>query len=482
MTFQSLEAKMNNFKLNDSSNKNKVFLVNRSEIEGRLDPNFYIDLYRENEIKVMNSPFVTKSLSDITTTISDGTHFTPQYQSTGIKFISVKDVRKSALDLNHPVYISVEEAEKLDKRCKPQKNDILLTKIGATYGYAAVVDSDDRFQIFVSLALIRPDDKIVNPYYLEICLNSEFAYLQFQRNLKGAGVPDLHLEEIRKLKLPVPSLDIQNEIVEKYSYALKKSRGKQSQSKTLLKSIDSYLLNELGIELPKNDNSLKTRIFTTKFSAVCGGRLDPLYMVSANILHSRKYSQQKLSEVCSYFSSGFGAGKEDQKNAIDGIIQIRPTNIDENCDLKFDKNIYVDEHQNISKIEKTDVLFNNTNSQELVGKTALGELAEGMYYSNHITVIKTIQSELNPLFLKETLNLLQREKVFFSICTNWNNQSGVGLDLLKTISIPLPPLSKQIEIAEHIKEIRSQAKQLEIESEQILLDAKKEIEKMILGE
>lgn len=60
--------------------------------------------------------------------------------------------------------------------------------------------------------------------------------------------------------------------------------------------------------------------------------------------------------------------------------------------------------------------------------------------------------------------------------------TGISKTSVKNLRIPLPPLSKQIEITDHIKEIRSQAKQLEIDSEQILLDAKKEIEKMILGE
>lgn len=451
---------MSDFKLSNGLNKNKVFLVRRSEIEGRLDPNFYTDIYRENEIKINNSPFETKSLSEITLTISDGTHFTPQYQSNGIKFISVKDVRKSRLDLDHPVYISIEEADKLDKRCIPQKNDILLTKIGATYGYAAVIDSDERFQIFVSLALIRPNYKLVNPYYLEICLNSNFSYLQFQRNLKGAGVPDLHLEEIRKLKLPVPSLDVQKKIVEKYSFALKKSREKQFHSKSLLESIDTYLLNELGIVLPQKDDSLKARIFTTKFSAVCGNRLDPFYVKNeSNKMKSKSFEEIALGDMAVI--------EKGQTITSDEIIEGSFPVIAGGQTSPYNHNTY-------------------NYKGNCITISASGAYAGYVWYhetpifaSDCMVVYSNDEEKMSTLFLSEILKLKQSEI--------YDMQQGAGQPHvyakdIYSIQIPLPPLSKQIEIADHIKQIRQQAKQLEIEAEQILTDAKKEIEKMILGE
>ena len=79
-------------------------------------------------------------------------------------------------------------------------------------------------------------------------------------------------------------------------------------------------------------------------------------------------------------------------------------------------------------------------------------------------------------------NAYQTNKVFYSICTNWNNQSGIGLDLLKSLKIPVPPLKKQTEIANHITKIRNQAKQLQQQAKAELEQAKKEVETMILGE
>ena len=80
------------------------------------------------------------------------------------------------------------------------------------------------------------------------------------------------------------------------------------------------------------------------------------------------------------------------------------------------------------------------------------------------------------------LNAYQRLKVFFSLCTNWNNQSGVNVELLRQIPIPLPSISKQIAIAEHIRQIRAEAKRLRIEAETALEAAKRRIEALLLGE
>ena len=91
------------------------------------------------------------------------------------------------------------------------------------------------------------------------------------------------------------------------------------------------------------------------------------------------------------------------------------------------------------------------------------------------------------MYLSEILNMYQRHKVFYSICTNWNNQSGIGLDLLSILHIPLftddrqRSLVKQQEIVDHISSIRQQAKALQEEGKAILEQAKKEVEQMILG-
>jgi len=72
--------------------------------------------------------------------------------------------------------------------------------------------------------------------------------------------------------------------------------------------------------------------------------------------------------------------------------------------------------------------------------------------------------------------------VFFSLCTNWNNQSGVNVDLLRQLPIPVPSKGQQTAIAKHIRAIRQESKRLRQQAETELGHAKRRIEKMLLGE
>src|SRR3990167_3779568 len=109
-------------------------------------------------------------------------------------------------------------------------------------------------------------------------------------------------------------------------------------------------------------------------------RLDPLYYAGdlLDFLRTTKFEVADLGSVTTLIKAGFAAGKQNWDESDDGIIQIRPTNIDKFGVLKFDKTISLpnklltDRSQDV--IQKGEVLFNNTNSQELVGKTTYFDL------------------------------------------------------------------------------------------------------------
>lgn len=211
----------------------RMFTRKFSEVSmGRFEPKYYTSIYSNNQKSLSSSPYSQYHLNKVTEIISDGTHFTPTYITDGVKFISVKDIRKSEITFTKTKYISAKEADNLDKRCKPQKGDILFTKIG-TFGYAAVVKTNERFQIFVSVALLRPI-KSIDPQYLEIFLNSNLAYLQYHRVIKGSGVPDLHLEDIRKIQIVLPPKEVQKEISRHINSVTKLAKQMKQDAKTIL--------------------------------------------------------------------------------------------------------------------------------------------------------------------------------------------------------------------------------------------------------
>lgn len=151
-------------------------------------------------------------LSEVCEIITDGTHHKPRYTQEGFKFLSAKNVTKKVIDWVNIKYIDEQQHKELSRRVKPRRNDILLAKNGTT-GVAAINDTDEEFDIYVSLALLRPSN-LIDPYYLLYVINSELVKNQFNERLKGVGVPNLHLKEIKEVSIPVPSLNIQKQVVE----------------------------------------------------------------------------------------------------------------------------------------------------------------------------------------------------------------------------------------------------------------------------
>jgi type I restriction enzyme M protein len=156
-----------------------------------------------------NSTFEYVELAKLTTLITDGTHQTPTYTDSGIPFLRVTDLTKSN---ESKKFISIDEHTELTKRCNPIKGDILYSKNG-TIGVAKIIDWDYEFSIFVSLALLKPIKELIIPKYLEILLNSEEALVRAKGFSKSGTVTNLHLIDIKRLQIPLPTLLIQEEIV-----------------------------------------------------------------------------------------------------------------------------------------------------------------------------------------------------------------------------------------------------------------------------
>ena len=92
-------------------------------------------------------------------------------------------------------------------------------------------------------------------------LNSQLGKIQMDRFIKGVGQPDLHLEDIANIKIPLLSLDEQKIIIKKMDNAYNTKKQKQAEAQRLLDGIDDYLLGELGIELPQpEENTVNNRI------------------------------------------------------------------------------------------------------------------------------------------------------------------------------------------------------------------------------
>ncbi len=156
------------------------------------------------------------AIEEVCSMIKDGTHQTPTYTEdteNGYKFLSSKDVMTQKIDWTDVKYIPSELHEKLYATIHPRRNDILMSKNGVNYGVAAINDTDEVFDIYVSLALLRPTE-VIDPVYFRCVINNPDTKRQFDGSIKGIGVPNLHLGEIKKTKILLPPLKLQNQFAD----------------------------------------------------------------------------------------------------------------------------------------------------------------------------------------------------------------------------------------------------------------------------
>lgn len=149
-------------------------------------------------------------LESLTVGISDGVHKKPHYVSSGVPFITVKNLTAGrGISFDELNYITPKDHKEFIKRTHPEKGDILITKDG-TIGVVRLIDTDTEFSIFVSVALIKPVMKELSPY-LTYALRA--SCVQGQIVPQGAALKHLYLVDLRRLAIPLPPLKEQKRIV-----------------------------------------------------------------------------------------------------------------------------------------------------------------------------------------------------------------------------------------------------------------------------
>ncbi len=424
----------------------------------------------------------TIKLSKVCTKITDGTHFTPIYTDKGVIFLSVKNVRKNRVFFDDTKFISEQEHKKLVKRCNPISGDILLTKVGNTYGLAAVIpDNSPEFSIFVSLALLKINKSKINSYFVMYFLNSQFGKIQMDRFIKGIGQPDLHLEDIANIKIPLLSFDEQEIIINKMDNAYNSKKQKEAEAQRLLDSIDDYLLRELGIELPQpSQNTVSDRIFYRKLSDISGGRFD------AGVHHKKLSLQTELHPMVQFKNhvlinpltifSQYKLSNEVSFIPMENISEIF-------AEANTSTIRIVSESKGYTKFLEDDLIWAKITPCMENGKSAVvTELKNNIGFGSTEYHVFRAKIGTNIRYIHALLRL----KILRNYATLYFSGSAghqrVSDQFFKSLLIPLPPIEKQNEIAEHITQIREQAKQLKEEAKRELEQAKIEVEKIILGE
>ncbi len=406
-------------------------------------------------------------------------------ESNEIKLIRATEL-KEGLEIDFENVNYVDKEYYLD-RVAIRSGDILLAVKGATIASEKSVAIVKKFTgkaiINGSIFKIRVNRDIANERYIAYILNSKLLKNQMKFSLIANNAVDyLDKNLIEKLQIPIPPLNLQNKIVELYEYNSYQKKEKEKEAKRLLSSIDSYLLDELGIKIPRKDELIGMKVFKSRFSEVSGGRMDVEYNSNYykeiyDSLNNSKYSIEKVRDVIEDIKTGTTPTKYDDCFTDNKeIVFLRNTNL-EKYQINLDKVKYI-------KYAKKDKLVYSLKNEVIVCIAGTVGISAPNHYDKEISINQNISSlkfseRVNPEFAAFWFNTelfldLTRRACSVATILYLNNTN------LKNMPIPILPRPKQDEIVEHINSIRNKAKRLEVEAKEIMENTKLEIEKMIL--
>lgn len=475
-----------------SNNSGNMFFVELSEIQERLDPFFYKKEFLELMNK-LNNNVLSSDLKSIKAYIKKGVFdMSPEnYVVDGVPFLRVSDITYEGMDFSSTVFIN-EKTHNDELKTEFTPGDIVIAKIGHTIGKVSVLpDTYDKYNISQNVIGIKLSEQIrkkLNPFYLKVFLTSDIGKKQVIRNSSQGGQPKITLDAIRKIILPIFNLEKQEKIVSIYYDSLNEKKRLEIRAIDLLKSIDSYLLDEFGITMPQKENSLNNRIFTTKHSELSGNRFDPFYndvfyLEIENQIDNCNFPLKNIKDLC-YAVSGVVYSGKDQRQEGKGILRANNIDLDTN-ELNLNDIRFVRDDLEISSnllLKKDDILISTASgSKEHVGKVAYITEDLDYYFGGFMSVLRKKQADHNQRFLFEFLqSSIFRMYLYKNLGgTNINNLS---FNMIANLKVPFPSPEKQKEIVNHILNIRKECKRLQKEATDLVKETKYEIEKIILGE
>lgn len=383
----------------------KSLFVAKEEIAKIGDYNFTVERYKKVQINAVQKwPLV--ELSDVSE-INSG-NSAPQDKWL---FVNGKHnfFRTSDVGIVHISDNLIDSRDKLNEQGIKglklfSKNTLLFPKSGAStfLNHRAMLGVDGY--VSSHLAVISPDPSKVLPKFLfNLLINVDAKTLTNDQNY-----PSLRLSDIEKIHIPLPPLEFQREIVAEIE-------GYQKIIDGARQVVDNW----------------KPEI-----------KVDSIW------------PRFKLSELIFEMKSGFACGQSDKNQ--NGLPHIRPMNISSSGVLVWEGTKYLNSQEFINKTEyslkKKDVLFNNTNSKELVGKSCVLDHDIEGGYSNHITRIRVNNKELHPKFLAYVFYDYWKSGYFLELSHKWVGQAGINNQMLSELLIPTPRVNIQEDIVHDTEE------------------------------
>ena len=452
----------------------------------RIDVEYYQPFFEDVVKKVAGSKYELQKLEDITLLISNGrTPSKDMYdedndQAGSVPIIKAGTASGRFVDLEKLEYAKAD----FSSGKKAQKGDIFVLSAAHQASYVgknvSLLDIEpEQDTYFVGeLICIRANQEKVLPEYLFGFLSSEVGYLLLNREKRGQ-TSHIYPEDVKTIPLPIPSLKDQQKIVAILGKAYEEKKQKEAEIKMILAKIDSFVLGELGIEMPEGGAE---RVYSVWSDLLLGGRLDaeyynPFYDLFYKKLSDGKYQLTMIEDVATDVFQG--VGKKETENPEFTLLKVK--NIKKNNEIDFEDTEFVESVPEDKVLQNGDILSPFIGEAVRQCKFSVFENGEKKFaVDNNTGVIRIDNTKANSEYVAYALNS-QIGNMQLKHLIGGGGVPFLGSENARKLKIPLPPVAIQKKIVDKIKEQHNKARNLRQEAESVIAEAQKQTAEMIFS-
>lgn len=349
------------------------------------------------------------SLGEIATYIN-GRAFKPdEWGTEGLPIIRIQNLTKSSSTVNY-------YSGSFDEKHHIKNGDLLLAW-SATLGIFEWNGGEALLNQHIFKVL--PNEKIILKRYFYYLIN--YLLENLATHTHGSGMVHITKPKLLGINVMVPSFDVQQEIVAKLDEQMVEIEKLKKESEEELINADSLYKSYLAKVFEGNGN----------------------------------WNFIKMGDM---FYTKYGISKSSVKDSSK-TPALRMNNITYEGKLITDDITYLDlteEEFNKHKLKKHDLLFNRTNSAELVGKTTVFD-KDGDYVAVSYLVVATSKvNEINTKFVSYYLNTPYMKRYFIENCNRSISQANFNATKLSSIKVPVPNLATQNMIVKKIEDVNNE--------------------------
>jgi type I restriction enzyme, S subunit len=285
--------------------------------------------------------------------------------------------------------------------------------------------------------------------------------------------------EFLKFEIALPSLGTQQAIIDRWRNAKNLITQAEEEIIELEEGIEKQFFVDLGLKVSPHIPNLK--VFAARWKDFERWSVSYNQAILSSVDISKgKYPIAELGEILSMLQ--YGSSEKASSENI-GIPVIRMNNIVNGVldlsDLKYIRMSQRDLERLLLK--DGDILFNRTNSKELVGKCAVFHEKENYIFASYLIRVRAEETKADPDYISFVLNNRIGRQQINALSRQIIGQANVNSQELRSLKLPLPPLKVQQEIMAHIESGRAEIARQKEFAKKIRKDSEAEIEALILG-